>query len=107
MLIENERGDQLLELIRCDEEELTRLVPLTHALVVAKHAGKHLLVFNRHRGHWELAGGTIEHGALYVVDIERIDPFVANEEISEICWWDGGELTGELDAIDRRLTQLV
>lgn len=155
MLIENERGDRLLSLASCDEAELEALAPLTHALVVARHAGRNLLVFNRHRQNWELAGGMIdpgespracavrelreesglicpsealrfsgftklllqpskfnpseriEYGALYVVDVERINPFVANEEISDVCWWDGGDLTGELDAIDRKLTQLV
>lgn len=36
--------------------------PLTHALVVARHAGRSLLLFNRFKQQWELPGGIIEAG---------------------------------------------
>jgi 8-oxo-dGTP diphosphatase len=62
MLIEDQKGNQLLELIALSESELSTVVPLTHALVVARHAAKNLLVFNRYRQYWELAGGLIEAG---------------------------------------------
>lgn len=60
MLIADQRGNRLLDLMNCDEEDLSRVTPLTHALVVARRGNAHLLVFNRHRQHWELAGGLID-----------------------------------------------
>ena len=62
MLIEDQKGNQLLQLIALSETDLSTVVPLTHALVVARHAGKNLLVFNRYRQYWELAGGLIDAG---------------------------------------------
>jgi 8-oxo-dGTP diphosphatase len=62
VLCEDQRGNQLLELIRCDEAALSSLSPLTHALVVARRHGSTLLVFNRYRQYWELAGGVIDAG---------------------------------------------
>src|SRR3954469_16320862 len=61
MLIEDKKGNRLLELISLRETDLSKVVPLTHALVVARHgANKNLLVFNRYRQCWELAGGMID-----------------------------------------------
>jgi 8-oxo-dGTP diphosphatase len=62
MLTEDKKGNQLLELIALSERDLVTVVPLTHALVVARHAanGSHLLVYNRYRQYWELAGGLID-----------------------------------------------
>ena len=62
MLIEDRWGNQLLELRALSEDALSELVPLTHALVVARRSGDSLLVFNRHRRYWELAGGLIDAG---------------------------------------------
>jgi len=62
MLIEDKQGNQLLALIRMQEAQLGELVPLTHALVVARREGRSLLVFNRRRRYWELAGGMIDPG---------------------------------------------
>ena len=156
MLIEDKQGNQLLELIPLGEAELSSLAPLTHALVVARRVDdKHLLVFNRFRQYWELAGGLIdagetpracasrelheesglvcepgalrfvgamkfllqpskfhaeihiEYGALYVTVIDQLSPFVPNEEISQLCWWDGDEAIGEISVIDRKLIELV
>lgn len=156
MLIENEQGDQLLELVECAEAILSTLVPLTHALVAARHLGRNLLVFNRFKQRWELAGGLIdpgesartcasrelreesglvcspeelrfvgamkflmqpgksrpstriEYGALYFAEIEKLEgQFVASEEIADVCWWDGKEIIGEVDAIDEKLIWLV
>jgi 8-oxo-dGTP diphosphatase len=49
----------------------------------------------------------VEYGGLFVVEIERIDPFEANEEISAIQWWDGTEVLDNLSAIDKALAQAV
>lgn len=63
MLIEDQKGNQLLELNAPSEAELSKVTPLTHALVVARgDGGKTLLVFNRRRQYWELAGGMIDPG---------------------------------------------
>jgi 8-oxo-dGTP diphosphatase len=63
MLIEDHKGNQLLELMALSEAELCEVAPLTHALVVARRDGnENLLVFNRDRQYWELAGGLIDAG---------------------------------------------
>jgi 8-oxo-dGTP diphosphatase len=62
MLLEDKQGNQLLELIALDEAALSTLSPFTHALVVARTESSTLLVFNRYRQHWELAGGVIDPG---------------------------------------------
>ena len=49
--------------------------------------------------------GRVEYGGLYTVEIERIDPFEANEEISEIRWWDGSQAVESLSVIDKALAQ--
>lgn len=155
MLAENSEGHRLLRLLPVPEEELSSLAPVTHARVVARHHGKVLLVFERDRRRWELAGGALnpgetprhgaarelreessndcrpevlryvgafelalapthavpephtEYGALYEVEIEHIAAFIPTEEISATLWWQGSELSHELDAIDRKLIELV
>jgi len=62
MLMQDAHGNQLLALHRIEEAELSSLAPLTHALVVARRRGRHLLVFNTRRQCWELAGGMIDPG---------------------------------------------
>jgi 8-oxo-dGTP diphosphatase len=63
MLIQDQKGNQLVELIALPEAQLSQLAPLTHALVVARRGGSlNLLVFNRDRQYWELAGGLIDAG---------------------------------------------
>ena len=61
MIIEDKKGNQLLALQRSGEDSLAAAEPLTHAFVVVRNRdGKHLLVFDRYKRHWELAGGAIE-----------------------------------------------
>jgi 8-oxo-dGTP diphosphatase len=63
MLVQDARGNQLLEISAVEEDALTGIAPLTHALVlVRRRNGDHLLVFDRHKNHWELPGGAIEPG---------------------------------------------
>jgi 8-oxo-dGTP diphosphatase len=154
MQVVNARGDVLVDLLRVTEAELDSLEPLTHAVVVARSDGRTLLVFNRFKDRWELAGGLIdtgetpracavrelgeesglvcghdaprfvgatmlrlqpdsrrpvtrvEYGALYFVEIEAGDGFVPNEEVSDVCWWDGVSPIDGLDAIDCLLAEL-
>ncbi len=155
MLAENSQGHRLVGLLPTPESELATLEPLTHARVVARHHGKVLLVYERDRHRWELAGGALnpgetarhgaarelreessndcrpeqlrfvtafelavapthavpeshtEFGALYEIEIEHIAAFIPTEEIGATLWWQGSELSHELDAIDRKLIELV
>jgi 8-oxo-dGTP diphosphatase len=48
-----------------------------------------------------------ELGALYEVDIRHIASFIPDEEIGATLWWNGSELSHELDGIDRKLIELA
>lgn len=61
-MITDRVGSTLLAIRRVAEHELPSLSPLTHAVVAAWHQGRYLLVFNRRKRHWELAGGKIDEG---------------------------------------------
>ncbi len=62
--VANHGGTTLEAILEVPEARLSAPLehPLTHALVVARHAGRHLLLFNRYRKRWELPGGIIEPG---------------------------------------------
>lgn len=63
MIIENKNGDQLLEVINIGEEEaFSNYYPITHALVVVKNKDKFILLHNKYRNQWEVAGGRLEKG---------------------------------------------
>ena len=147
----------MLALLTPDERDLDAGPALTHAFIAVRRPadGKHLLVFDRFRQRWELAGGKmepgegpracavrelheeaglpcvadalrfvgimkfllspnrfhpeahVEHGALYAVEAEPTRPFVPNEEIAQITWWNEEETIGPLSAIDHRLIHLA
>jgi 8-oxo-dGTP diphosphatase len=48
-----------------------------------------------------------EFGALFEVDIRLIASFIPDEEIGATLWWNGSELSHELDGIDRKLIELA
>lgn len=61
----NRNGDIFEEIVEMPEDEVEGLeldAPLTHALVVARNDEGYLLMFNRWKKHWELAGGIREEG---------------------------------------------
>lgn len=61
MLAENEKGTQLLEIIRCDEKAADALSsPITHCLAVIKVGDDYLLGWNNWRKDWEIFGGCRE-----------------------------------------------
>lgn len=63
MIIENKNGDKLLEIISIEENKiLQEYSPVTHALVVIKSKGKFVLLHNKYRNQWEIAGGCLEKG---------------------------------------------
>jgi 8-oxo-dGTP diphosphatase len=90
MNITNANGDQLLDVLRIDETELQACEPLTHALVVVKHSGRTLLVFNHWKNHWELAGGMIDPGES-PRECARRELF---EESGQVCDAEGLEFVG-------------
>ena len=47
----------------------------------------------------------IEYGALYLANIEQVQPFIANEEASKIHFWDRTTDIGYVDEIDQRLLE--
>ncbi len=49
----------------------------------------------------------IVYGALYSGNQEAVMPFIENEEVSQITYWDGRSDIGYIDEIDRKLTELV
>ena len=46
----------------------------------------------------------VEYGGLYVVEIERDEPFVVNDEIAARHWWDGSPLE-DLSPLDHALVR--
>ena len=60
-MIRDAHGTELVALLAVDERDL-RSYPPTYAVVVACHHGTTLLVFNRHKQHWELPGGMRDAG---------------------------------------------
>ncbi|CAM4003861.1 NUDIX domain-containing protein [Lederbergia lenta] len=61
----NKSGHVFLDFLIVEENEIMNYVadaPLTHSLVVVKYQEKFLIMFNKWRKHWELAGGMIDEG---------------------------------------------
>ena len=63
---------------------------------------KLLVPANDHQG-----AARVQYGALYVLDTERREAFVPNDEISAVTWWDGSEALAPFSTIDRALAQAV
>ena|SRR5579859_4878817 len=66
-LVTTRKGDVLLEFrpgLQLNIPETETSIPMPLALVVAKHQGKILFVFNQWRNTWELPGGVIEQNEL-------------------------------------------
>ena len=93
MLSQDKNGNQLLELIRLSETDLSQVQPLTHAVVVARFTGgESLLVFNRYRRWWELAGGLIDRDETPRVCAVR----ELREESGQICEPDALRFVGAM-----------
>jgi 8-oxo-dGTP diphosphatase len=63
----NQNGDVFEEFIEMCEEEVQELefemkYPITHSLVVAKNEQGFLLLYNKWKKQWELAGGMLDEG---------------------------------------------
>ena len=63
MLVRDDRGNELLEVLEVSEEEaMKNYAPVNHALLVVKLGGEYLLGFNKWRQDWEIFGGCMEEG---------------------------------------------
>ena len=65
MIVTDKKGNQLLEMIQGKEDEVfanNSYRPLTGSLVVVKSPAGFMLLKNRFRNAWEIAGGVIEPG---------------------------------------------
>src|SRR5450759_603918 len=63
-IVDDVRGNQLLDIIRCDENTLINdegLRPLTSSLVIVRSTKGFMLLKNKYRKEWELAGGMIDN----------------------------------------------
>ncbi|MEO1166056.1 MAG: NUDIX domain-containing protein [Chloroflexota bacterium] len=50
----------------------------------------------------------LEFGAIYACELERVQPFVANNEASKLMWWDvSSEPEEHITAIDRKLIEMT
>lgn len=61
MIVKDAKGNELLEIIRVDEERAEKLYsPVNHALVVVKIGEEYLMGWNHWRQNWEIFGGCKE-----------------------------------------------
>lgn len=62
MIVKDERGNELLEIIKVDEKEVdVKFSPVNHALVVVKIGDDYLMGWNTYRQDWEIFGGCREN----------------------------------------------
>lgn len=63
MIIKDERGNELLEIIDVEEKEAEqKYSPVNHALAVVKVGEDYLMGWNHFRKDWEIFGGCMENG---------------------------------------------
>ena len=153
-IVADKHGNQMLEMIQGDEGEILAneaYQPLTSSLVVVKSPAGFMLLKNRWRKEWEIAGGKIDPGetprqcavrecleesgyainnlrfaglmkvflvpgwyakesrieytAIYCADVEAVQEFHANEEMTDLCWHALGEPIEDASAIDMKLLE--
>ena len=61
-MVKNKCGYELIEFIRCEEQDINKYENITSAGVVFEVDGKYLIGWNNWRKQWELAVGGIEKG---------------------------------------------
>ena len=63
MLIKDVKGNELLDLVKTDEDKAdAEFQPVTHCLAVVKVGDDYLLGWNKYRQEWEIFGGCREEG---------------------------------------------
>lgn len=53
------------------------------------------------------SNGKIKHNPVYYVEVEEVQPFIENEETSEIKLCDLKEKIGYLDSVDIRIFEFI
>lgn len=72
MIVRDEKGNELLEMIPVEESQADQLYqPITHALGIVKLGDDYLLGWNQYRQDWEIFGGCREEGESLRRCIER------------------------------------
>lgn len=72
MIVKDDRGNELLEIIRVAEEKAdTTYEPINHCLAVVKVGSDYLLGWNRYRQDWEIFGGCREKNETLTECINR------------------------------------
>lgn len=72
MVIADEKGNELLELIFLEESQADeKYHPITHALGVVRLGDDYLMGWNRYRKDWEIFGGCREEGETLRACMER------------------------------------
>lgn len=72
MLIKDVKGNELLDLVKPDEDKAdAEYQPITHCLAVVKVGGDYLLGWNKYRQEWEIFGGCRENGETIRKCVER------------------------------------
>ena len=51
--------------------------------------------------------GEVRYNPVYFTEVEKLQPFIENEETSEIRLWDLKEELGYLDSVDIRIFELI
>ena len=63
MIIRDEKGNELLDILKVDELQAEKLyTPITHTLVIIKIGKEYLMGWNKWRQDWEIFGGCKEEG---------------------------------------------
>ena len=95
MLVKDVKGNELLDLIKTDEDKAdAEYQPITHCLAVVKVGGDYLLGWNKYRQEWEIFGGCREDG-------ETIRKCIERECEEELGIKDGDYTSSESDIRDR------
>lgn len=78
LIVKDDRGNELLEIIRVEEEEAdTKFQPINHCLAVVKVGSDYLLGWNKYRQDCEIFGGCREKNETLIDCIKR----ECNEEL--------------------------
>ncbi|MCH5296212.1 MAG: NUDIX hydrolase [Ruminococcus sp.] len=62
MIVMDENGNELIDIIKIGENEIDNYSPVNHALLVVKIDDDYLFGWNHFRKSWEIFGGCIENG---------------------------------------------
>ena len=62
MIAIDKKGTKLIGFHPIQESEIGGYTPFEFSVTLIKHRGKFLLVFDKHKNHWEVPGGAVDPG---------------------------------------------